>query len=93
MGPDRIPPRVGGVRLGIQLFSETGELLDIDYFRYHLTAGAGCEIRPGEQVEFAIELPMPPAGKYILHCDLVSEGVGWFEHNGSKPVRLPIEVM
>lgn len=93
MGPDRIPPRVGGVRLGIQLFSETEELLDIDYFRYHLTPDEGREIDPGEQVEFAIELPMPPAGKYILHCDLVSEGVGWFEHNGSMPVRLPIEVV
>ena len=93
MGPDRIPPRVGGVRLGIQLFTDAGELLDIDYFRYHLTPGAGREIGPGKEVQLAPELPVPPAGRYILHCDLVSEGVGWFEYSGSTPVKLPIEVV
>ena len=92
MGPDRIPPRVGGVRLGIQLFNEAEEVIEMDYFRYHLTPGEGREIHPGEEVELDIELPLPRRGKYVLHCDLVNEGVGWFEHSGSAPVRLPIEV-
>jgi 2-polyprenyl-3-methyl-5-hydroxy-6-metoxy-1,4-benzoquinol methylase len=93
MGPDRVPPRVGGVRFGMQLFDDAGGLLDIDYFRYHLTPGAGREIAPGETVSFAAEVPMPPPGNYVLHCDLVSEAVTWFEHNGSPPVRLKVEVI
>ena len=36
---------------------------------------------------------MPDAGKYILQCDLVSEMVCWFEHNGSATVRLDIEAV
>lgn len=93
MGPDRIPPRVGGVRLGIQLLNHDGEMLDLDYFRYHLTPGAGREIQPGETAELAIKLPMPPKGSYLLHCDLVSEGVGWFADGAPGAVRLPIEVI
>ena len=92
MGPDRIPPRVGGVRLGIQLLDETGALLDIDYFRHHLTSGKGREIQPGEKIETVVELPMLRSGKYILQCDLVSEGICWFGDNKSAPVCLPIEV-
>jgi SAM-dependent methyltransferase len=93
MGPDRVPPRVGGVRFGVQLFDDKGELLDIDYFRYHLTPGRGREIQPGETVEFAAEVPMLRAGKYVLHCDLVSEAVCWFEHSGSHATRLAVEVL
>jgi SAM-dependent methyltransferase len=90
--PSRAAPRVGGVRFGVQLFDEQGVLLDIDYFRHHLTPGEGREILPGETVEFTAQLPTPPAGKYILQCDLVSEQVCWFEHNGSPTVRLLVEV-
>jgi SAM-dependent methyltransferase len=93
MGPDRVPPRVGGVRFGLQLFDDKGVLLDIDYFRHHLTPGRGREIQPGEIIEFAAEVPLPRAGTYILHCDLVSEAVCWFEHNGSPTVRLQVEVI
>lgn len=93
MGPDRVPPRVGGVRLGIQLLNQAEELLDIDYFRYHLTPGEGREIKPGEKVELAIDVPAPTKGHYFFHCDLVSEGVSWFDDKGSPPVRLPIEVV
>jgi hypothetical protein len=86
------PPRVGGVRLGVQLFDDRGELIEIDYYRHHLTPGEGREIAPGETVGFTAEVPMPRAGKYTLQCDLVSEMVGWFEHNGSQTVRLNVEV-
>jgi ubiquinone/menaquinone biosynthesis C-methylase UbiE len=92
LGPDRVPPRVGGVRFGIQLFDEHGNLLDIDYFRYHLTPGAGREVLPGTEIQLAIAVPMPGPGKYILQCDLVSEGVCWFERAGMQPLRLPVEV-
>jgi len=93
MGPDRVPPRVGGVRFAIQLLDEAGKLLDIDYFRYHLTPGQGRLIKCGEAVEFSIDVPMLRSGKYVLKCDLVSEFVGWFASVGSKEVHIPIEVI
>lgn len=84
--------RVGAVHFGIHLFDQKGKLLDLDYFRHNLTPGEGREILPGETVAIATEVPMPATGKYILQCDLVSEAVCWFEHNGSSTVRLMVEV-
>ncbi|HEX8491829.1 MAG TPA: class I SAM-dependent methyltransferase [Pyrinomonadaceae bacterium] len=84
--------RVGAVHFGIHLFDDKGRLLDLDYFRHNLTPGEGREILPGETIEFAAEVPMPQAGTYILQCDLVSEAVCWFEHNGSPTMRLRVEV-
>lgn len=85
--------RIGAVHFGIHLFDERGILLDLDYYRHNLTPGEGREILPGETVEIAAEVPMPAAGAYILQCDLVSEAVCWFEHNGSPTTRLRIEVI
>jgi len=85
--------RVGAVRFGVHLFDERGELLDLDYFRENLTPGEGRAIPPGETVEIVAEVPAPAPGKYILQCDLVSEAVCWFEHNGSPTVRFQVEVI
>jgi SAM-dependent methyltransferase len=92
MGPDRVPPRVGGVRFAIQLLDENAKLLDIDYFRFHLTLREGRAIQPGETIELHVKVPMPPAGTYLLECNMVSEGVCWFDCGG-VPVRLPIKVI
>jgi glycosyltransferase involved in cell wall biosynthesis/SAM-dependent methyltransferase len=83
--------RFGAVRFGIHLFDVNGKLIDLDYFRQALP-GEGREVMPGEAVEFAVEVPMPSTGKHVLQCDLVSEGVCWFEHNGSATVTLIVEV-
>jgi glycosyltransferase involved in cell wall biosynthesis/SAM-dependent methyltransferase len=80
--------RVGIVRFGIHLFDANGKLIDLDYFRHNLPAVA--PILPGETVEFIAEVPMPGPGKHLLQCDLVSEGVCWFEHNGSRTVRFEL---
>jgi SAM-dependent methyltransferase len=85
--------RVGAVHFGAHLFDERGVLLDLDYFRHRLTPGEGRAIPPGETLEIAAEVPAPPAGKYVLQFDLVSEAVCWFEHNGSPTVRLAVEVI
>lgn len=82
--------RIGGVRFGVQLFDRQGTLLDLNYFRRSL--GQGQAIAPDEALEFVAEVPAPSPGVYTLKCDLVSEGVCWFEHNGSPTVRLDIEV-
>ena len=92
MGPDVVAPRVGGVRFAIQLLDENANLLDIDYFRFHLTPGEGRPIQPGETIELQVKVPMPPAGTYLLECNMVSEGVCWFDCGGA-PVRLPIKVI
>jgi glycosyltransferase involved in cell wall biosynthesis/SAM-dependent methyltransferase len=82
--------RVGAVRFGVHLFDRAGKLLDLDYFRQNLAEGQS--IAPGESLEFVTKVPMSEPGAYTLQCDLVSEGVCWFEHNGSPTVRLEIEV-
>ena len=92
MGPDVVAPRVGGVRFAIQLLDENAKLLDIDYFRFHLTPREGRAIQPGETIELHVRVPMPPAGTYLLECNMVSEGVCWFDCGG-VPVRLPIKVI
>lgn len=84
--------RIGGVRFGIHLFDENGKLLDLDYFRHNLTSDPARNIGPGETIEFVAELQMTSKGAYTLVCDLVSEGICWFEHNGSRTVRLKILV-
>jgi len=84
--------RIGAVHFGIHLFDEGGKLIDLDYFRHNLTPGDGRRVLPGEEIEFVTEVPTPSSGKYTLQCDLVSEGICWFEHNGSSTVRLVIDV-
>jgi SAM-dependent methyltransferase len=91
--PIPLPGHIGSVRFGIQLLDHEGSLLDIDYFRHSLTPGKGREVLPGETVEFNAKVVMPSAGKYILQCDLVSEMVCWFGHNGSATARLEVEVV
>jgi glycosyltransferase involved in cell wall biosynthesis/SAM-dependent methyltransferase len=84
--------RVGAVRFGAHLFDKDGKLIDFEYFRQSLP-GEGREIGLGETLEFVAEVPTPSIGEHVLQCDLVSEGVCWFEHNGSGTVRLTVEVL
>jgi SAM-dependent methyltransferase len=83
--------RVGAVRFGIHLLDANGKLIDLDYFRHPLTADSR-QIMPDEIVEFTAEVPLPSGGRHVLQCDLVSEGVCWFEHNGSRTVTLTVDV-
>src|SRR5688572_2438866 len=83
--------RVGAVRFGVHLFDEAGTLIDLDYFRKDLPREE--RVLPGDSLEFVAEVPTPSPGVYIMQCDVVSEGVCWFEHNGSPTVRLHIEVV
>lgn len=83
--------RVGLVRFGVHLFTADGKLIDLDYFRQSLP-GETLSMLPGETVEFTAEVPMKSAGSYVLQCDLVSESVCWFEHNGSATVKLTVHV-
>ena len=68
------------VRLGAQLCTEDGTLLNRDFARAWLPATLG----PGTRADVAIEIPAPEQpGRYALKFDLVSEGIDWFEKCGS----------
>jgi Radical SAM superfamily/Iron-sulfur cluster-binding domain len=68
------------VRLGAQLMTEDGAMIDRDHARAWLPG----DIPPGGSAEVAIEVPAPnQPGRYALKFDLVSEGIDWFEKCGS----------
>jgi hypothetical protein len=68
------------VRLGAQLCDADGALIDRDYERAWLPA----HLEPGATLEIPLTVKAPDApGRYKLKFDLVSEGIDWFEQNGS----------
>jgi SAM-dependent methyltransferase len=87
--------KIGGVKLGVHLLDQDGKTVDQDYFRQHLTPDPGRRVGIGETVTMEFQIPLPQArGRYFLEFDLVSEGVAWFETNGSsQPVRIAIRVI
>jgi len=89
--PAEVP--VGAVKLGCHLLDDSARTLELDYFRQPLTPGKGRAINPGETITLRIRMPAPARGRYILEFDLVSEEVCWFAANGSRTVKLGIEVM
>jgi SAM-dependent methyltransferase len=83
---------LGGVNLGVHLYRHDGTLLERDHARVALP-GDGAPVPPGTVVDLRLDVPSPPApGRYRLGFDLVSEGVCWFEINGSPTVELPVTV-
>ena len=77
------------VRLGAQLCDENGTLLERDYARAWLPD----TLEPGASVDVPIEIVAPTTpGRYVLKFDLVSEGIDWFENNGSPTTLEPLVV-
>ena len=77
------------VRLGAQLCDEHGTLLERDYARAWLPE----TLKPGASVDVPIEIVAPKTpGNYLLKFDLVSEGIDWFENNGSPTTLKPLVV-
>jgi MoaA/NifB/PqqE/SkfB family radical SAM enzyme len=78
------------VRLGAQLCSIDGTLMDLDFARARLPR----HLPAGESQEIAIEIPsLPKPGRYALKFDLVNEGVDWFEKCGSETTTRPLWVV
>jgi hypothetical protein len=71
---------IGHVRVGLQLLDAESRMIDRDFARAELPR----DVAPGESVQVAIagRAPVSP-GDYELKCDLVAEGVTWFEPGGS----------
>ena len=80
--------KIGGVNLGVHLRTSDGKPIEVDYARMELAGRTAA----GSTREIDFTLNTPPPGEYILEFDLVSEGVGWFEANGSATVSVPITV-
>jgi SAM-dependent methyltransferase len=78
----------GAVSVGGHLTQE-GRPLEWDFFRCALPG----PVTPGQAIEVSCAFAAPPApGHYGIAVDLVAEGLCWFEHHGSSPCPLDIEV-
>ena len=78
----------GGVNLGVHLRARDGSPVSVDFARVRL---AGTTT-PGHTQSVTFAIAPPDAGDYLMEFDLVSEGVGWFEMNGSATVTLALSV-
>jgi hypothetical protein len=77
------------VRLGAQLCSANGALLNRDYERAWLPVA----LTPGAVTDIPITVKAPDTpGRYLLKFDLVSEGIDWFEACGSRTTVKPLVV-
>lgn len=79
----------GEVKLGIHLFTASGELVNLDYFRVPLER----DVRPAESATFELRnLPDPGPGEFTLEIDLVDEGFCWFKQWGTEARRARLSV-
>jgi len=83
----------GAVHLGCHLLDASGKVMNHDHCRCLLTPGRGTSILPGDRLTMDAYVPAPSRGRYVMEFDLVAEGVCWFANNGSRTVRVPIEVL
>lgn len=79
---------LGGVNLGIHLRTRDNSPIAVDFARVALDGRTA----PGEIRSVAFALAPPEPGEYVLEFDLVSEGVAWFEMNGSPTVTVALTV-
>jgi hypothetical protein len=77
----------GYVTLGIKLQDANG--VEIEYGRELLPK----DVAPGEAVVISTSLKSPAKkGSYKIKFDMVCEGMTWFEHVGSVPILMDLEV-
>jgi hypothetical protein len=78
------------VRLGAQLCSADGAVVNRDYERAWLPSPLG----PGARTRVPITITAPnEPGRYALKFDLVSEGIDWFEACGSPTTLKTLVVL
>lgn len=80
---------VGSVALGGHLLDERGATVNWDLFRTRL----GRDVAPKEGLDLECRLRGPAApGRYRVRLDVVIEGLFWFEHRGSAPLEIAVDV-
>ncbi len=82
----------GGVALGAHLHDDAGKLITFDLHWERLT-DPPREILPGVTARVRVSLPPQPPGRYVLEIDCVASGVSWFAQLGSRPARVPVDVI
>ncbi|MGH9386832.1 MAG: radical SAM protein [Vicinamibacterales bacterium] len=71
------------VRLGVQLLSGNGAMINRDHARAWLPG----DLPAGVTTTVAVDIPTPSApGRYAVKFDMVSEGIDWFEACGSPTI-------
>lgn len=87
--PARSANGIGHVRAGLQLLDAGSRMIDRDFARADLPR----DVAPGESIQVSIACRAPEAaGEYELKCDLVAEGVTWFEPGGSQVAAARLRV-
>ena len=82
---------LAGVAVGVHLYDAAGAILNFD-FCSQPPSNPVREIAPGETLKTPVTLPALPAGRYLVEFDCVAAGVTWFAQQGSRPVRLTLDV-
>jgi 2-polyprenyl-3-methyl-5-hydroxy-6-metoxy-1,4-benzoquinol methylase len=82
---------LAGVAVGVHLYDAAGAIVNFD-FCSQPPAHPVREIAPGETLKTPVTLPALPSGRYLVEFDCVSAGVTWFAQQGSRPVRLTLDV-
>ncbi len=79
---------IGIVKVGLHLYTSTGELLKLGYEMQNLNR----DVEPGEIITYDVEFQIDQRGDYRVDIDLVAIYVTWFEQVGCTPKRLPLRV-
>lgn len=82
---------LGGVAIGVHLYDAAGAILNLD-FHSEPPSNPARDVAPGETLHARMTLPPLPSGRYLLEFDCVAAGVTWFAQQGSRPIRLTMDV-
>jgi 2-polyprenyl-3-methyl-5-hydroxy-6-metoxy-1,4-benzoquinol methylase len=82
---------LAGVAVGAHLYDAAGAIVNFD-FCSQPPSDPVREIAPGETLKTPVTLPALPTGRYLVEFDCVAAGVTWFAQQGSRPVRLALDV-
>ena len=83
----RAQARVGPIQIGGQLLAENGRLRERDFLRVPLPH----DVQPGGECVVHVAVPVPrDSGMLWLKFDLVSEGITWFEAQGSAALTIAV---
>lgn len=56
-------------------------------------SGIGDGLKPGDQVDLTVQLPVLPPGNYHVEIDIVAEFVCWFRSIGNESVKFQVEIV
>jgi hypothetical protein len=76
----------GQVKLGCQIHSLDGGLINLDYLRFDIEGEA---VEVGQERTLEARVKLPPLPSYVLKFDLVAEHVAWFGRLGKS---VPVDV-